>query len=82
MEFTGTVRTDVLMGTNEINVNFFVENEDYRTQFVKALPGLTDELSRLVEHCYCRVAVSQTKIHDFLIEEGNYPDRTRFDIQA
>lgn len=82
MEYTGTVRTDVLMGTNEIKVDFFVENEDYRIKFVKALPGLTDDLSRLIEHCYCRVAVSQTKIHDFLIEEGNDPDSSRFDVQA
>lgn len=82
MENTGTVRTDVLVGLNEIKVNFFVEDEDYRTLFVKALPVLRDDLSRHTDSCYCHVAVSQTKISDFMVEEGKYPDNTRFDIRA
>ena len=82
MEYTGAVRTDVLMGTNKIKVNFFVENEDYRTKFAEALPVLRDDLSRHTERCYCHVSVSQTKIHDFMVEEGKNPVNTHFDIRA
>jgi len=81
-EYTGAVRADIQMKGNEINVGFFVESEDCRTDFAKALPELRAALSPLARHCYCHVTVSPVKIHDFLSEEGDYPDNPRFDIRA
>lgn len=82
MEHTGAVRTDIQMGENQIKVGFFVESEDCRAIFAAALPELSAALSPLAKHCYCQVTVSPPKIHDFLQEEGGFPENARFDIRA
>jgi Flagellar hook-length control protein FliK len=82
MEHTGAVRADIQMGENQIKVGFFVESEDCRAIFAAALPELSAALSSISKHCYCHVAVSPPKIHDFLQEEGHFPENPRFDIRA
>jgi hypothetical protein len=82
LEHTGAVRTDIQMGENQIRVGFFVESENSRANFEKALPELTAALSPLGKHCYCHVTVSPPKIHEFLKKDEGPLEDARFDIRA
>ena len=82
LENTGPVRADIQIGLERIEVFFYVENEDCRSRFVEALPGLIAALSPLSKHCCSQVKVSPSRIQEFINEGVETQGKGRFDIRV
>ena len=81
-EDTGTMRVDIRMGAEHIQVSIFVEDEDTRSRFDAGLPVLTNTLSALAKRCYCHVAVDASKTQEGYEEQIIIPEAMRLNIQA
>ena len=78
----GAVRVDIKMGSEQISVGFFVEDEGVRRRFAEGLPMLSKALSPLAKQCYCRVDVAPGLMMEVSKEEGRAMEKLRLDIQA
>jgi hypothetical protein len=82
LEDCGAVRVDIKMATEQIQVVFFVEDENVRRRFIKEIPELSSALSALDKRCYCRVDVSPALIKDASHMENSPLEPMGLDIRA
>ncbi len=82
MDRLGTVRADLVPVNKDLNITFFVKNEDTRQLIEANYDELTDALVTTFDHFYINAMVSDKKIERFDTEDFGPTSNRQIDIKA
>lgn len=78
----GTVRADLIPVNKDLNITFFVQNEETRQTIEANYEVLTDTLDPIFNNLFLKAMVSAKKIDRFDTEDYNLASNQQIDIRA